>query len=80
VPRGHAIRAGIMPHVTMFSSAIRTVEYDEVRQHLVITLANKRTYRYLDVPPEIYRAFLAAASKGRYYNDHIRDVYIYERL
>jgi KTSC domain-containing protein len=69
-----------MPHVTMFSSAIRTVEYDEARQHLVITLANERTYRYLDVPPEIYRAFLAAGSKGRYYNDHIRDVYIYERL
>jgi len=69
-----------MPHVTMFSSAIRTVEYDEARQHLVITLANKRTYRYLDVPPEVYQQFLAAESKGRFYNDHIRDVYIYERL
>ena len=69
-----------MPHVTMFSSAIRTVDYDEARQHLVITLANKRTYRYLDVPPEVYQQFLAAESKGRFYNDHIRDVYIYERL
>ena len=69
-----------MSRVTMFSSAIRTVEYDEVRQHLVITLANKRTYRYLDVPPEVYQQFLAADSKGRYYNDHIRDVYVYERL
>lgn len=69
-----------MSRVTMFSSAIRTVEYDEARQHLVITLANGRTYRYLDVPPEVYQQFLAAESKGRFYNDHVRDAYIYERL
>ena len=71
---------GVMPRVTMFSSAIRTVEYDEARQRLVITLANGRTYRYLDVPPDVYQAFLAAQSKGRFYNDHIRDVYLYDRL
>jgi KTSC domain len=69
-----------MPRLTVFSRALRAVEYDEARQHLVITLANGRTYRYLDVPPEIYQAFLVAESKGRYYNDHIRDVYLYDRL
>jgi hypothetical protein len=69
-----------MPRVTLFSSAVRAAEYDEARQHLVITLANGRVYRYLDVPPEVYQALLAAESKGRFYNDHIRDVYLYERL
>ena len=37
-------------------------------------------YRYLEVPPEAFAAFMQAKSKGRFYNDHIRDVYLYERL
>jgi hypothetical protein len=62
------------------SSVVEAVQYDEARQHLDIELTTGRTYRYLDVPPEVYQAFITAASKGRYYNDHIRDVYLYERL
>ena len=69
-----------MPRVLILSKAIIAVEYDDARQHLDIELTTGRTYRYLDVPPETYAAFLAAKSKGRYYNDHIRDVYLYERV
>jgi hypothetical protein len=62
------------------SSVVEAVAYDEARQHLDVKLRTGRAYRYLDVPPEIYHAFITAGSKGRYYNDHIRDVYLYERL
>jgi hypothetical protein len=62
------------------SGAIAAVQYHAAQQWLDIELTNGRAYRYLDVPPAIYRAFMAADSKGRYYNDHIRDVYLYERL
>ncbi|HEV8388419.1 MAG TPA: KTSC domain-containing protein [Dongiaceae bacterium] len=62
------------------SSVVKAAQYDEGRQHLDVVLTTGRVYRYLDVPPEVYRAFMTAKSKGRYYNDHIRDVYLYERL
>ena len=62
------------------SKVVEAVEYDEAREWLDVWLRTGRVYRYLDVPAEIYRAFMNADSKGRYYNDHIRDVYIYERL
>jgi len=32
-------------------------------------------YTYYGVPEQVYRAFLAAASKGRFFNDHIKDRY-----
>ena len=33
-----------------------------------------------NVPPAIYAAFMAVESKGRFYNDEIRDAYEYARL
>jgi KTSC domain len=69
-----------MPREIVDSTVVAAVNYDELRQQLDIELTTGRIYRYLDVPPDVYEAFMAAASKGRYYNDHIRDVYLYERL
>jgi hypothetical protein len=69
-----------MSRETVDSTAISAVQYDEARRFLDIDLTTGRTYRYLDVPPTMYEAFMAAESKGRFYNDHIRDVYLYERL
>jgi len=69
-----------MTRVMVISDAIRAVEYDGARQHLNVELTTGRVYRYLDVPAEAFAAFMQAKSKGRFYNDHIRDVYLYERL
>ena len=62
------------------SSAIAAVEYDDAGQWLGIELTNGHAYRYRDVPRSTYEAFMAADSKGRFYNDHIRDIFLYERL
>ncbi len=62
------------------SSAIAAVQYHAAQQQLDIELTNGRAYRYLDVPPEVYQAFMAADSKGGFYNDEIRDAYEYMRL
>jgi len=69
-----------MPREIVDSAAIEAVNYDERRQYFDIELTTGRTYRYLDVPPAIYAAFMAAESKGRFYNDEIRDAYEYRRL
>ena len=69
-----------MPRLNLLSSAIKVIDYDSATQSLEVELATGRAYRYLDVPPPVFDALLAAKSKGRFYNDHIRDVYLYERV
>ena len=36
-------------------------------------------YTYFDVPPNLYRAFVAAESHGRFFHEHILDRYRYSR-
>jgi hypothetical protein len=69
-----------MPREIIDSSAIEAVTYDAARQQLDVELANRRAYRYFGVPTEVYRSFMAAESKGRFYNDEIRDDYEFVRL
>ena len=37
-------------------------------------------YRYFDVPVQVYEAFRAAESKGRYFARHIRNRFRYEQV
>ncbi|MGA2032943.1 MAG: KTSC domain-containing protein [Thermoguttaceae bacterium] len=63
------------------SSALRSVGYDEGRRILEIEFTNGAVYRYFDVPAEVYRGLMAAASHGRYFNRQVRNAgYRYEKL
>ncbi|MFC7400241.1 KTSC domain-containing protein [Chelatococcus sp. GCM10030263] len=64
-----------MPAVT--SSAIDWIDYDRRKRVLTIAFRETTTYNYFDVPPDVYRAFLASDSKGRFFNFRIRDRYAY---
>ena len=56
------------------SSAIVRIAYSERGQKLFVTFS-AGTYTYFDVPPEVHVAFMAAASKGAFFNTRIRDRY-----
>jgi len=56
------------------SSAIVRIAYSERGQKLFVTFS-AGTYTYFDVPREVYEAFMAAASKGAFFNTRIRDRY-----
>jgi hypothetical protein len=61
------------------SSLIHSVGYDLYESILELELGRpSRLYRFYDVPFSIYRALMAAPSKGRYFNEFIRDDYDYE--
>ena len=62
------------------SETISAIRYDARRELLDIRFTNDRTYRYEDVPDFVYRALLRADSKGRYFNEIIRDGYGYEEI
>jgi hypothetical protein len=51
----------------------------EVRQ-LYLRFRDGDIYRYFDCTVEMYEAFLAAESKGRYFARHIRNRFRYEQV
>jgi len=60
-----------MPHVS--SSAMSRIEWEN--GVLSIWFTGSGRYDYPGVPESLYLAFLAAPSKGQFYNDHIKDKY-----
>ncbi len=62
-----------MPEVD--SSAIREVRYEARASRLVVTFTSGKVYAYAPVRPDVYDAFLAAPSKGAFFNSEIRDRY-----
>jgi len=47
---------------------------------LCITFVSGMRYKYKNVPPEIYHMLKAAGSKGRYFNQHIRNKFKYKKI
>ncbi len=59
-----------MPRVA--SSVIDRVIYDDAAHDLVVVFHGTGAYLYSNVPKRLYAALLAAASKGRFFNESIR--------
>ena len=55
------------------SSVIRGAWYQPDRQQLDLLFTSGRRYRYTDVPAAVAEQFVAAPSKGRFYNSSIRN-------
>jgi KTSC domain len=65
----------------MPSTSIRKIDYDPTTRTLSVWLvASGKRYDYDDVPPEIYAAFRQAFSKGRFFNDAIRNQFSYREM
>ena len=62
------------------STAIREIDYDAERAKLTVRFVSGEHYVYVGVPGEVCRAFVDADSKGRFFQDEIRDRYPYNRL
>ena len=61
------------------SEAIDEIRYDADRAVLFVRFAHDGWYGYSRVPKEIYDAFIAAESHGRFFHQHVRDRYEYRR-
>ena len=68
-----------MERQTVASSLIRSVGYDPAGSILEIEFIEpRRIYTFYDVPYSVYNELMEAPSKGRYFNEFIRDDYPYE--
>jgi hypothetical protein len=64
----------------MPSSVIRAYHYHRPEGSLDITFVSGRQYRYRQVPESVYTKFKAAASKGEFFNRHIRERFSFVKL
>jgi hypothetical protein len=77
--RGPAdVRAGRMLPVE--SSLMTDVQYDEKTRELDIRFTSGKTYRYFDVPKNVYSRLLRAKSKGEFFNEEIKEIYQYAEM
>lgn len=64
-----------MEMIRVSSSAIRAVGYDAVTRRMKIAFTEGHSYDFCGVPEYVFKGLLHAGSKGRYYNDQIRNRY-----
>jgi uncharacterized protein (DUF433 family) len=64
----------------LVSSTIKSFEYDDDARELDITFTSGKTYRYFNVPLEIYAEFLDAGSKGKFFNDNIKGAFAFAKV
>lgn len=66
-----------MERVSVSSSNIASVGYDAEQKTLEVEFNSGSVYQYFEVPKEVYEGMLAAGSVGKYFNQHVKDVYSY---
>jgi hypothetical protein len=66
--------------VPLESKLLTAVAFAAEAQILYLRFHSGDVYCYLDFPPELYRDFLGAESKGRFFLREIRNQFRYERL
>lgn len=62
------------------SSNIRSIGYETKSETLEVEFTSGSIYQYFDVPENEYERLMNAASKGRYFNQNIKDCYRYKQV
>jgi hypothetical protein len=69
-----------MKRLSVISSVLRSVGYDDLTLRLEVEFDNGSVYEYRRVPTEVYAALMSANSKGNYFDTVIRPSYSCRRL
>ncbi|MES2325777.1 MAG: KTSC domain-containing protein [Pseudomonadota bacterium] len=65
--------------VQVESEAIDEISYDAETSRMFVRFIEGDWYTYFAVPAGTYEEFVAAASHGRFFHDHIRDRFPFRR-
>ena len=66
----YPVESGVMSHVG----------FDEPTRTLSILFHTGKRYEYDGVPEQVFKDFMDAPSKGRFFNDHIDEKYPYRLM
>jgi hypothetical protein len=62
------------------SSNVAEFSYDPLRHQLDVTFHNGQTYRYIEVPVQVYEALYIAPSKGKFLASQVKGRFAYQRV
>lgn len=68
-----------MDRTPVSSSSIAAIGYSRDERLLEVEFKHGAVYQYRGVPPDVFDAFLAAQSKGTFFNRVVKDHYLYTR-
>jgi hypothetical protein len=63
----------------MPSTVISSFTYDAEKRILQITFVSGLMYNYLEVPEELYLSMRASKAKGIFFNQNIKDKFVFEK-
>jgi hypothetical protein len=69
-----------MQRESVESSTLASVGYDETQFLLELEFRSGELYQYVGPSDHVYRDLMTAESKGRFFNQNIRDHFPYVRL
>ena len=69
-----------MDRLTVQSSNVASVGYDDNAATLEVEFQNGTVYQYYGVPQNMYEQFMRAPSKGQFLNTYIKNAYAYSRV
>lgn len=64
--------------VLLASSHIESLTFDPDTDTLTVVFTSGDSYDYMNVPPQVYRAFAAAPSAGQYFQRMVKGRYAYD--
>ena len=62
------------------STSIVSIGFDADNTMLEVEFVTGSVYRYRNVEEDVFERLLDAPSKGTFFNEHIRDAYLCERV
>ena len=69
-----------MARVDLQSHTLKTAIYQDRSASLELAFRSGAIYRYRDVPEPVFQELLSAESKGRFFNQHIRNRFLYAKI
>lgn len=76
-----AIQMGVVHEAEKVeSSRIAAIGYEATTRTLEIAFTNGHVYQYFGVPTSVHQALMLSESKGKFFNDNIRDAYEFKRV
>jgi hypothetical protein len=69
-----------MARVELKSTSLHAATYEEQSSFLELEFRSGASYRYSGVPAQTYQELMLAESKGRYFNQHIRNRFTYAKI
>ena len=69
-----------MTRVDLQSTSLNAATYQDQSASLELEFRSGAIYCYRGVPEQVYQELLSAESKGRYFNQHIRNRFTYVKI